>query len=363
MKSLDILIPILVLLLFSCTRKEEHMVQRKDLVQAVYASGEVLPVDFYQVTSKIPGIVDSIYVSVGQRVAAGDALLKIQNQTNQLNLQTAQNLYELAKTKASDRSDLLAGLEQKVLAAYQNYQQDSLDYERYKRLNAKQIGSEQAFEKAKLRFQISRSELVIAQSNLEETRDQLQIELKNARNNYLAQKSQLGDYLIVAVKAGKVYDIMPHTGELVTSNRPIMDLGAADSFEVEMMVDETDIILVKKGQKVVYALDALEDSVLHGVVKRIYPRINPVDKTAKVIASIDPADYDLYPGMSLEANIIIREKEDILVVPVEYLTMDQTVLVKKGSSTESVKVQTGIRDLRFVEILGGLKENDHILKP
>lgn len=79
-------------LLFSCKEREEHIIRRKDLVQAVYASGEVLPVGFYEVTSKIPGIVDTIFVSVGQTVKAGDALLRIQSQANRLNLQTAKNL-------------------------------------------------------------------------------------------------------------------------------------------------------------------------------------------------------------------------------------------------------------------------------
>lgn len=87
----------IALLHFACAKRDEYVVQRKDLVQAVYASGEVLPVDFYEVTSKLPGIVDSIYVSVGQKVDAGDPLLKMQSQTNQLNLQTARNHYEMAK--------------------------------------------------------------------------------------------------------------------------------------------------------------------------------------------------------------------------------------------------------------------------
>lgn len=78
MKSHELIKPMIALLLYSCTGKEEYVVHRKDLVQAVYASGEVLPVNFYEVTSKIPGIVDSIYVSVGQRVNAGDVLLKIE---------------------------------------------------------------------------------------------------------------------------------------------------------------------------------------------------------------------------------------------------------------------------------------------
>src|SRR5690606_42064165 len=101
----------------------------------------------------------------------------------------------------------------------------------------------------RLRFETSQSNYVIAKSNLQETRDQLQIEMRNARNNYLAQESLLGDYTLVATISGKVYDIVPKPGEFVSSNRPIIDLGAADSFEVEMLVDETDIVLVKQGQE------------------------------------------------------------------------------------------------------------------
>ncbi|HEX8040711.1 MAG TPA: efflux RND transporter periplasmic adaptor subunit, partial [Chryseosolibacter sp.] len=347
----------------SCAGREEYVVTRKDLVRAVYASGEVLPVHFYEVTSKIPGIVDSIYVSVGQKVNAGDALLEIQTQVNQLNLITAKALFEQAKQNASEHSDRLTTLEQKIEAAYAIYQQDSLDYERQHRLKKQNIGTEQAFELARLRYQTSRSNYIIAKRTLQETRDQLQIELKSARNNYLAQQSMLGDYKVVASISGKIYDIKPKTGEFVSSSRPVIDLGAAESFEVEMLVDETDIILITKGQPVVYQLDAVDDTVFHGTVKEIYPRINPVDKTARVVANIDPMDYALYPGMSLEANIIIEEKKNILVVPVEYLALDGTVLVKKGSKKETVKVKTGIRDLKYTEILSGLEENNHIVKP
>jgi HlyD family secretion protein len=350
-------------LLFSCESEKAYLVQRKDLVQAVYASGEVLPVDFYEVTSKIPGIVDSIYVSVGQRVKAGDALLKIKSQSNELNLQTAKNLYELAKKNASKNSDLLIGLEQQMDAAYRTYLQDSLDYERAKRLNAQNIGSEQEYEQRKLRFESSRSNFIISKSNLKENRERLQVELKNAENNYRAQKSTLTDYLIVAAISGRVYDILPNPGELISSNHPVLNLGAADSFEVEILVDETDIILVKEGQRVIYELDALEDAALEGRVVKIFPRVSPVDKTAKVVATIEVSDYTLYAGMSLEANIIVQEKKDILVVPVEYLTMDDTAILKKGSKRETVKVETGIRDLRYVEVLSGLAENDPIIKP
>jgi multidrug efflux pump subunit AcrA (membrane-fusion protein) len=363
MKSHLLISPVIAWLLFSCSSPEAYVVQRKDLVQAVYASGEVRPVDFYEVTSKTAGIVDSIYVAVGQTVAAGDPLLKIQSPTSRLNLQTAANLYELARNNAQEHSDRLSRLSRQVATAYATYQLDSVDYERYARLNEQGIGSEQTFEQARLRFLSSRNNYLSARSNLQDTREQLQVELRNARNNYLSQQSLLSDYLLVAAISGKVYDVIPQAGELVSSNRPVIELGAADSFEVEMLVDETDIILISPGQPVVFALDALEDTVLHGTVRRRYPRVNPVDKTVKVIASIDPAGYDLYLGMSLEANIIIREKKDILVVPVEYVSMDGTVIVKQGNKGASVTVRTGIRDLQYAEILSGLAEGDRIIKP
>jgi multidrug efflux pump subunit AcrA (membrane-fusion protein) len=69
---------ILACLLIACTRPEEYVVQRKDLVQGVYAAGEVVPVNFYGISSKIAGIVDSIYVAAGEEVAAGDTLLRVQ---------------------------------------------------------------------------------------------------------------------------------------------------------------------------------------------------------------------------------------------------------------------------------------------
>lgn len=363
MRTLAALSLIIASLLLACTSPEEYVVQRKDLVQAVYASGEVLPVNRYGVTSKTSGIVDSIYVAVGQEVSAGDTLLKIQSPTSRLYLQTAENLYELARKNAQENSDHLTGLTQKVAATYATYQLDSLEYKRYKRLNEQNIGSRQTFEQAKARFKNSRSKYLIAQNNLQETREQLRVEMRNARNNYQVQESLLSDYILVAEISGKVYDIIPEAGELVSSNHSLMELGAKDTFEVHLLVDETDIILIRERQEVVYELEALEDTVLHGTVKKIYPRVNPADKTVKVVASIDPAGYDLYLGMSLEANIIIQEKNDILVIPVEYISIDGTAIVKKGSKEESISVRTGIRDLQYAEILSGLEENDRILKP
>ncbi|HKK25362.1 MAG TPA: efflux RND transporter periplasmic adaptor subunit [Gracilimonas sp.] len=345
---------------FGCSEREHVKVEKKDLVQGVYASGNVMPVGHYEVTSKVAGIVDEIMVSVGQEIEAGTPLVKLQNQPNESNLRIARNQLELARKNAEPGSDILDQLSQQVENSKVVFEQDSVELERYRRLREDGIGSTQDLDRAQLRYQTSRNNYQIALSKLHETSNRLKIELDNARNNVLAQESMTGDYTIMSAIDGKVYDIIPKEGELIAGNRSIMEIGASTRFETELQVDETDIVMVKEGQAVYYELDALEDTVLNGVVRLIYPRINTIERTAKVIASIEAGQYPLYPGMALEANIVVNEKENVLVLPVTFISDSNDVLLE---DERIIQVKTGIRDLNYVEIVSGLEEGDVVLKP
>lgn len=358
-KSLPILL-ILFIAAMGCSDREQVRVERKNLVQGVYASGNVMPLGHYQVTSKVAGVIDDILVAVGQDVEIGTPLVKLQNQPNEANLQIARNQLELARKNAAPDSDLLIQLEKQVENSRAVFKQDSTELERYRRLRDDNIGSIQNLDLAELRYQTSQNSYQMALSKLRETRDRLEVELDNARNNLLAQESRTGDYTILSAIEGKVYDIMPEKGELIAGNRPIMEVGAANQFETELQVDETDIVMVKTGQAVYYELDAIEDTVLSGSISLIYPRINTIERTAKVIASITPGEHPLYPGMALEANIVVREKDDVLVIPVTYINEENEVILEDESRKQ---IETGIRDLNNVEVLSGLNEGDVILKP
>ncbi len=303
---------------------------------------------------------DQILVHVGQNVEAGTPLVKLQNQPSESNLQIARNQLELARRNARPDSDLLSQLSRQVESMSSVFQRDSVDFERYRNLLQDSIISVQAFDRASLLYQTSYYNYQISQSKLRETRDRLQTELQNAISYYAAQESMAGDYALLSAIEGRVYDILTKEGELIAGNRPIMMIGSTNRFETELQVDETDIMFIQEGQQVFYELDALANTVLTGVITRIYPRVNPVDRTAKVIASINPLEYRLYPGMALEANIVIREKADVLVLPVTFVSESNEVLLKDRTSRSVV---TGIRDLNYVEIVSGLEEGDIILKP
>src|SRR5258708_7533712 len=73
---------------------------RKDLTQAVYASGKLYPVNDYRVYSKLPGYIEKIHVHVGDSVKLGEPLMTIKSEISELNVNSAKNLLDLARKNA-----------------------------------------------------------------------------------------------------------------------------------------------------------------------------------------------------------------------------------------------------------------------
>jgi multidrug efflux pump subunit AcrA (membrane-fusion protein) len=75
-----------------------------------------------------------------------------------------------------------------------------------------------------------------------------------------------------------------------------------------------------------------------------------------------PADTPLHPGMSVEANIVTREKANALLVPADAL-QGNAVFVVDGSRVRKRTVEAGIRGTRAVEVLSGLVEGERVAAP
>ena len=69
---------------------------------------------------------------------------------------------------------------------------------------------------------------------------------------------------------------------------------------------------------------------------------------------------DLY-GLNIEANILIKEAKNILTIPRKSLLAGDSVTIKRDGKEIKVKVETGVSDLSFVEILKGISETDELL--
>lgn len=336
--------------------------ERKDITQAVYASGKLYPLNRYVVYSKLPGYVKAILVKVGDTVNINTPLIVVKNEVSELNTDAARNTLALAQKNADENGSLLMSIKQDVEVARSKYQLDSLNFYRYQNLLSKQAASQLQFDQAKTQFEISKQTYLRVFNNYTSTRDRVKTELANANIQYEAQMANRDEYSIVSAIKGRVYDILPHEGDLVSQQTQLMEIGDFVKYEVELSIDETDIALVKNGQVAYMTIDAMDGKTFHGVIKQTFPRINQANKTARVIADIDlPKGTEIYSGMSLEANIIIAEKKNILVVPREYF-VDKNKL-RINDKQELVSVEKGIEDLEYVEIISGVDESTEIIKP
>jgi hypothetical protein len=84
-----------------------------------------------------------------------------------------------------------------------------------------------------------------------------------------------------------------------------------------------------------------------------------MNKTAKVVASLS---YDgvinFFSGMSVEANIVIAQQKNALVVPKNYVFDNE--YVKRSSDKQRIKIEKGIEDLQYIQILGGITEEEEL---
>jgi len=75
-----------------------------------------------------------------------------------------------------------------------------------------------------------------------------------------------------------------------------------------------------------------------------------------------PDDTPLKPGMSVEANIITREKADALLVPADAV-QGNMVYVVNDDRVHKREVEVGIRGTRNVEILSGIDAGTRVVSP
>jgi HlyD family secretion protein len=347
--------------LFACKKKQESTSPEiKDVTESVYASGKIKAKEQYFVFSTVTGILKKIFVKPGDSIKSGQVLFLLDDISSELAQNNAKLTLELSLENSKENSDKLQELELNRNIALQKLQLDSSLYFKQKHLWAQKIGTEVEYEQRELAYKTSKSTYEISNSIFLQTKRQLVNETKRASNNYTLTQKQKSDYSIKSALNGAVYDILKDEGELITPQTAIAVIGLSKQFELELEVDEKDIARIKIGQSLEITMDSYKGKVFQGAISSIYPIMNERTRTFKVMAQFINKPPVLYPNLSIETNIIIHTKKNALIIPVEYLLNDSTVILE---DTKNKVIKTGLRNYTYVEILDGLTMKNVILKP
>lgn len=336
---------------FSCNNSEESIKPEiTSLTESVYASLVVQPDQLYQVHSAISGIIENIWVVEGDSIMKGAPLIQVKNTNPRLNLENARLALDMAKSQYEGRANVLNELRSEIEIAELRLANDSTNYVKQRSLWEKNIGTQNTFESKELAYKTSKANLQLLQNRLTRTEKDLFTALKEAQNNYANAQNTNQDYTIESKVDGKVYNLFKEPGEIISQQEPIATVGHAVDFIIEMEVDEVDIAQVEKGQPVVITLDAYPGTTFDAHVSRIYPTKNVATQTFKVEARFTRPPEKLFPGLSGEANIIIKTRSNVMVIPRAYLNGNNEIRTDQGL----IRVTTGLESLDKIEIRSGI---------
>jgi RND family efflux transporter MFP subunit len=205
------------------------------------------------------------------------------------------------------------------------------------------------------------SELVGRGAATTQAHERASTELRQIRGLISVQMEKLDQYTIVSPIDGIVLRKDGYVGEIVEAGQILFRVGVPKPLEVNAEVNEEDIPRVKVGQVVLFRTDAFPGRRIEGNVREITPMGDPVAKTYRIRVDL-PDDTPLRIGMSVEANIVVEEKENALLVPADALRGGH-VFVADGGRAVRREVKVGIRGTRAIEILSGLTEQDRVISP
>lgn len=345
--------------LISCSQKGERVKPViQDITESVYASGVVKSRQQYQAFPTVSGIISDIFVKEGDSVLKGTPIMMVFNETSRLSKENA----ELAASYADYGSNAgkLKELKINIELAKSKMQNDSVLLSRQRALFSQQVGTKTELEQRELAFQNSKTNYMAAMLRYDDLNKQLLFASNQAKTNLNISKKLENDFVIKSEIDGRVYAILKEKGEMVSPQTPVAVVGAASDFLLELQVDEYDIVNIKEGQQVLISMDSYKGKSFEARVTKINPIMNERTKTFQVEASFIVAPEVLYPNLTVEANIIIQTKSKALTIPRSFVSGEGYVKTTKG---DSIKVETGLKDFRIIEIVSGIQAETELVKP
>jgi RND family efflux transporter MFP subunit len=279
---------------------------RGPAVEAIYATGTVEPSVMLPIASRAAGNLVELHVDEGDRVRKGQTLARLDDADLANTVQELDARARLARLSLQRMQDLAR---RKVVAAAEVDQ--------------------------------ARADLGAAEAVLKRA---------IAQRGFLTLSTP-ADGLILR-RDGEV-------GQFIPAGQAVFYLSCCAPLRVTAEVDEEDIPRVRVGQKVVLHADALAKQVFDGEVSQVTPKGDPVARTFRVrIRLVEPAGLQV--GMTVDANLIVTERQDALLVPSTALQKGALWIVADGKLRRQT-VRIGVAGAQRTEILDGLSTDAQVV--
>ena len=387
-------------------------VSQRTIVETVNASGKVYPEIEVKVSPDISGEITELTVEEGDSVKKGQILARIY-----ADIYSSQR--DEAAARVSQSQATVANNSASLQALKAQLDQDRLSYERNKQLYDEKVISKAEFEQVETKYRSSQAQYNAAVQNIRS----LQAGVQSAQTGLQMANKNLGRTTIVAPMNGVISLLNVKEGERVVgtaqmAGTEMMRVADMSSMEVRVDVGENDIVKVSIGDSAEVEVDAYSNRKFQGVVTQIassttgsgmqgattndvtnyqvHIRLNP-SAYQDLMDPSRPKKFPFRPGMNASADIKTKRKDNVVAVPITSVAarvkgsdkniedqkkenkkpeeegveeeaaavtdeLEEVVFVLKTDGTvEKRVVKTGIQDINYIEVTGGLKPGEQVV--
>ncbi len=339
-----------------------EIVRQDSVRRAVDVVGTLAAVDQVTISSEADGRVHAILADLGDRVTAGQVLIKLDNEKQRYTFdqQQAALARALAQYGAADPQHL-PDIEKtpEVESASAALVQATQMFDRATELSKRTLISQQALDDARTALQSKKADHTAALQNAKNLRASIQASEATMK---LAAR-QLRDTDIRAPFDGYVEKRLVTMGELVKTQMPVMAIVRLNPLKVIAEIPEKMAPWISQGQPVELRVDAYRDRTFTGKVSRISPGVNTATRAFPFEALVPNTDTALKPGTFARVHIESGQVDTVVTLPyaaLQYRYGVNRVFVVAGDKLAMRELAVGERLGDRIEVMSGVKAGERV---
>lgn len=323
---------------------ETTQAEHRDIIKKSVATGSVVPRNEIFIKPQISGIIQSIYVKPGDIIKSGDLIAKVKVIPNMVSLNNAENRVNRAKISLENAT---------------------VDYNRNAALLEKQVISQAEFQPFELSKKQALEELNAAEDALAIVKDGVSKKTGNSSNT-----------LIKSTVNGMVLDVPVEEGfNVIEANNfndgtTIASVADMENLIFQGQVDESEVEKLDLGMTLIMNIGAIEDNEFTAVLEYISPKGIQEEGAIKfeieAAVKLDSSAF-IRAGYSANANVVLDRRDGVLSIDEGLISFeDNDAFVEIETSEQAFekrKIDVGLSDGIYVEVLSGITEDDKIKQP
>lgn len=392
------------------TKVSVENAENRKIIELITSNGKIQPETEIKISSEVSGEIVLLKVEEGQEVKEGELLVKINPEIYLAGIDRMEASLNTMRSNLANSKARLAQTEAQFKAA-------ELSYNRNKKLWEDKAISDAEYESALSNFEIAKADVEAASQSVNSAKFSVmssEASLREGREN-------LSKTAIYAPMSGTISRLNVEVGERVLgtiqmTGTELMRIANLNKMEVKVDVNENDIVRVKHKDTAIIEVDAYLGKKFKGVVNEIANSASVSgmgtdqvtnfevkisilrDSYLELIPENQPNFYPFRPGMSATADIQTKTKYNVLSVPIQAITTrtDSSGVAKvkeesfgpqedvmkvettsklKDEASEPVevvfvyengkafmkKVETGIQDDHYIEIISGISDSTEVI--